>query len=75
MIRYRIRVMSKKLSKYLEPTSGLLPSGRMIRSLMKPDFESLFLQTQDQLKVDLPPIPWTPGYATAALASYSAGES
>ena len=25
--------------------------------------------------VDLPPIPWTPGYATAVLASYSAGES
>ncbi len=23
---------------------------------------------------DLPPIPWTPGYATAVLASYSAGE-
>jgi hypothetical protein len=25
-------------------------------------------------KSDLPPIPWTPSYATAALASYSAGE-
>ena len=24
---------------------------------------------------DLPPIPWTPGYATAVLASNSAGES
>ncbi|QPD04968.1 MAG: hypothetical protein Nkreftii_002742 [Candidatus Nitrospira kreftii] len=24
---------------------------------------------------DLPPVSWTPGYATAALASYSAGES
>ena len=24
---------------------------------------------------DLPPIPWTPGYATAVLASHSAGES
>ncbi len=23
---------------------------------------------------DLPPIPWTPGYATAVLASYSDGE-
>ena len=24
--------------------------------------------------LDLPTTPWTPGYATAALASYSAGE-
>ena len=28
-----------------------------------------------QEQIDPPPISWTPGYATAALASYSAGES
>lgn len=46
--------------------------------------ERLFKTFQDRLvkelrltrvaTLDLPPIPWTPGYATAAFASYSAGE-
>lgn len=34
----------------------------------------LFLKEGRWYAYDLPPILWTPGYATAALASYSAGE-
>jgi uncharacterized protein YybS (DUF2232 family) len=36
-------------------------------------FVTLYLIGSQSLG-DLPPILWTPGYATAALASYSAGE-
>jgi hypothetical protein len=35
-----------------------------------PSFATTFSQLFDP-----PPIPWTPGYAAAVLASYSAGES
>ena len=33
-----------------------------------------FSAKRESIVTDLPPLWWTPGYATAALASYSAGE-
>ena len=36
--------------------------------------KSLKVEESQGRKVDLPLILWTPGYATAAVASYSAGD-
>lgn len=45
-----------------------------IRPLLLAAFRRFSSKEFDKLLDDLPPISWTRGYATAALASYSAGE-